>query len=184
MYARAFVGLARSDIPTGIDGGLPVVAGIYPKRQTPVEWPIKFAEHPTEGGLWVESTNDFQWIMADRVPTGFLCIRRDVIEEMAAESVQLDIHGQPGPVPYLFGTGLHQTDNVRFPGAMKFIGEDYSFCDKYVKKYGKPIHVWPDIDFVHGGYEGNLLKYLEEKIEGEELIGEAPAFEEGVGIDG
>lgn len=175
---NAFVGLVRSD--------LPICAGVYPKRQSPIEYPIKFSEHPIEGGLWVEEEEDgFQWIMADRVPTGFLCIRRDVVEEMAKDSEQLDIHGQPGPVPYLFGTELLDSPDVRWPGSKKYVGEDYSFCDRYVEKYNKRIHVWPDIDFVHGGYEGNLLSYLKEKIEGDELIGaEVPENVEGVGIDG
>jgi hypothetical protein len=100
--------------------------------------------------------------MANRVPTGFLCISRKVIEEMAAEARQLDIHGQDGPVPELFYTKIGD-DN-------RFIGEDYAFCDDYVKKYGKPIHVWPDIDFSHGKYDCNYLTYLEKKVEQEEAL--------------
>lgn len=146
--ANAFIGLVRS--------GLPICAGVYRRRQEPEDYPVQFAEHPTEGGLWVED----DWIMANRVPTGFLCISRQVIEEMAAEAKQLKIHGQDGPVPQLFYT---KTDDEG-----RFIGEDYCFSDDYVKKYGKPIHVWPNIDFVHGGYKGNLSDFLEKQIEKEE----------------
>jgi len=144
---QAFIGLIRA--------GLPICAGVYPRRQSPPDYPVKFTEHK-DGGLWVED----DWIMADRVPTGFLCIERKILEEMAADAVQMDIHGQDGPVPQLFYTKLSE-DN-------KFIGEDYTFCDDYRKKYGKPIPVWGNFDFVHGGYEGNLQKHLEQQIEQDE----------------
>jgi len=145
---NAFVGLIRS--------GLPICAGVYRRRQEPEDYPCHLAEHPEEGGLWVEDG----WVMANRVPTGFLCITRKVLEEMAADAKQLDIHGQEGPVPQLFYT---KTDKDN-----KFVGEDYSFCDDYTKKYGIPIPVWPDIDFTHGGYECNYLAWLEEKIKTDE----------------
>lgn len=143
---NAFIGLLRS--------GLPICAGVYRRRQEPEDYPARWTEHK-DGGLWVEDG----WLMCDRVPTGFLCISREVILEMAAEAPELKIHGQDGPVPQLFYT---KTDDKG-----RFIGEDYSFCDDYMKKYGKPIPVWPDIDFIHGGYKGNFLTYLEKRIETE-----------------
>ena len=144
---NAFIGLIRS--------GLPICAGVYRRRQDPEEYPVKWAEHPEIGGLWLEDG----WLMCDRVPTGFLCIERKIIEEMAAEAKPLNIHGQDGPVPQLFYT---KTDEEN-----RFVGEDYCFCDDYIKKYNKKIPVWPDIDFIHGGYKGNLLEYLEKRIEDE-----------------
>ncbi len=157
---KAFIGLVRAD--------LPICAGVYPRRQTDESYPVHFAEHPDEGGLWVETIDGFDWFMANRVPTGFLCIRRDVVEEMAADADQLDIFGQPSPVPELFFTS-HDTNDVRWPGTRRYVGEDYGFCDNYVKKYGKPIHVWPDIDFEHGsqqiGVKGNLLEWVAKDVE-------------------
>lgn len=145
---NAFIGLIRS--------GLDICAGVYPRRQSPPDYPIKFAPHPEVGGLWVEDG----WVMAERVPTGFLCISRKVLEEMAADAPKLNIHDQDGPVPQLFYTRVDEDG--------RFIGEDYCFCDDYRKKYDKPIPVWPNIDFIHGGYEGNLEQYLADKIEKEE----------------
>lgn len=148
--ANAFIGLVRA--------GLPICAGVYRRRQPDEDYPMKYAEHK-DGGLWVED----DWIMADRVPTGFLCIRRDIVEEMAAEADTYKVQsgGEYVEVPRLFYTSVLEDG--------RFIGEDFAFCDDYVKKYGKPIHVWPNVDFVHGGYEGNLSDYLERKIEAEEL---------------
>ncbi len=147
--ANAFIGLARS--------GLDICAGVYPRRQSPPDYPIKYAEHPDLGGLWVDKDG---WIMAERVPTGFLCISRKVIEEMAADAPKLKIHGHEGEVPRLFYTKVDDEG--------RFIGEDYCFCDDYRKKYGKPIPVWSNIDFVHGGYKGNLEDFLAEKLKEEE----------------
>lgn len=143
--ARAAIGLASA--------GLPICAGVYRRRQEPEEYPAKWSEHPEKGGLWV----DGDWLLHDRVPTGFLCIERSVIEEMAADAPKMNIHGQEGTVPQLFYTKL--TDDNRF------MGEDFAFCDDYVKKYGKKIHVWTDFDFKHGGYECNYHKYLLKEIE-------------------
>lgn len=147
--ARAFIGLVRS--------GKPICAGMYRRRQEPEDYPVALAEHPTQGGLWVEDG----WIMANRVPTGFLCISRKVIEEMSAEARVLNIQGQ-GKVPWLFYTKIDEEG--------QFIGEDFAFCDDYVKKYGEKIPVWASFDFVHGGYECNFEKYLEAKINDEKKL--------------
>jgi len=143
---NAFVGLIRA--------GLPICAGVYRRRQEPEDYPAKWTEHEN-GGLWM----DDNWIMHDRVPTGFLCISRKVLEEMSKEAVQMNIFGQEGTVPRLFYTRLDEE--------IKFVGEDFCFCDDYVKKYKKPIPVWPNIDFTHGGYDGNYYEYLGKKIDEE-----------------
>jgi len=145
---NAFIGLARS--------GLPICAGVYRRRQEPEDYPAKFSEHPEKGGLWVED----DWIMCDRVPTGFLCISREVIEEMAADAEKFRYTGLDGDIPRLFYTKLDENNRL--------VGEDFAFCDDYMKKYNRPIPIWPNIDFTHGGYECNLSDYLERKVVEEE----------------
>ena len=107
-----------------------------------------FAENPNGGGFWVE--ND--WVMCRRVATGFLCIRRDVVETMAKEARQVTIPDQKGQVPWVFHT--------KFDDQNRFVGEDYAFCDDYIARYGKHIPVWPNFDFIHGGHKGNLSEFL------------------------
>ena len=149
---RAFVGLARANQP--------ICAGIYRRRQAEEDYPVALSVHPTEGGLWVEKDEvGGEWIMADRAPTGFMCISRKVLEEMAESAQKIEIQGQ-GTVPRLFYTYIDEKG--------RFVGEDFAFCDEYRKKYGKPIPVWPDLDFTHGGYEGNYKKFLMQKIEAED----------------
>jgi hypothetical protein len=145
--ARAFLGLLKS--------GHPICAGAYRRRQEPEEYPVQWWE-AEGGGIWVED----DWLQCRRVATGFLCIERSVIEEMAKDAVQMEIHGQKGLVPQLFYTKLTPEN--------KFMGEDYAFCDDYVKRYGKPIQVWTDFDFTHAGYKCNYHKYLLQKIEEQE----------------
>lgn len=150
--ARGFVGLARS--------GQPICAGAYRRRQKDEDFPVALATHPETGGLWIEKDEaGGEWVMADRVPTGFLCISREVLEKMAAEAPIIEIQGQ-GKVPRLFYTYIDDKG--------RFVGEDFAFCDDYRRIYGKPIPVWPDMDFTHGGYEGNYKKHLMEKIEAED----------------
>ena len=149
---EAFIGLLRCD--------LPIVCGVYPKRQDKEEYPVLWMDEPKNGGMWVTEEG---FINAKRVPTGFLCIRRDVVEEMAADAIKLTLTGWLGEVPVIFETGVHEKED----GSHTFIGEDFTFSDKYVKKYDKPIPVWADCDFVHGGYKGNCAEYLQRTIYGE-----------------
>lgn len=143
--ARAFIGLLKS--------GLPICAGVYRRRQEPEEYPFKGTENPNGGGLWFVD----DWLQCDRVPTGFLCISRKVLEEMAEDAPKINIHGQNGPVPWVFHT--------KFDEQNRFVGEDYAFCDDYIAKYGKPIPVWTNFSFTHGGHVGNMFDWLTKQKE-------------------
>jgi hypothetical protein len=143
--ARAFIGLMKS--------GHPVCAGVYRRRQEPEDYPYKAAPDPENGGLWFVE----DWLQCDRVPTGFLCIERSVLEEMAKDAPKIHVHNQ-GLVPWVF----HPSFGGKWvpEDGASFIGEDYGFCDDYVKKYGKKIQVWTNFDFTHSGHKGNLFKWL------------------------
>lgn len=145
---RAFVGLAKS--------GHPICAGAYRRRQKDEDYPVALAQHPEQGGLWIEKdAAGGEWVMADRAPTGFMCISREVLATLAEKAPKIEIQGQ-GFVPRLFYTYIDEKG--------RFVGEDFAFCDDYRKHYGKPIPIWPDLDFTHGGYEGNYKKFISEKI--------------------
>lgn len=144
--ARAFIGL--------IQANLPICAGVYRRRQEPEDYPFKPAENPNGGGLWFVD----DWLQCERVPTGFLLIRRDVLTAMAADAPKIYVHSQNGLVPWVFHTSF-DGEWVPKDGA-KFIGEDYGFCDDYRRKYGKEIPVWTNFDFIHGGYKGNFYEWL------------------------
>jgi len=141
----------------------PVTAGVYRRRQEPEDYPANWLPHPEVKGdngedtLWVEN-ND--WLQCSRAPTGFLCIRRDVLERMVEDSRTVNVPNQP-PLPWLFETKIDE--------AGRFVGEDFTFCDKYMELYrdgvfDSPIQVIADIDFVHGGYKGNWAKFLSKSV--------------------
>jgi len=174
--SRAFVGLVRS--------GLPICAGLYRRRQPNEDYPAKYAENPNGGGLWFID----DWLQCERVPTGFLCISRKVLEEMAAEAPCMEVADQKGGVPWLFD--LKKEDVVsdkpiaktygearaliaegKDPaGCFRLIGEDYTFCDKYIAKYGKNIPVWSNFEFTHHGFKGNFWDYLNKQKDAGELV--------------
>lgn len=141
---RAFIGLLAS--------GLPVVAGMYRRRQDPEEYPVKYKEDE-EGGLRIVNGG---WVECERVPTGFLCIERGIIEEMAKDAKRWKQHNAPD-IPALFYTQVLEDG--------RYMGEDFSWCDDYCEKYDTYIHVWPDFDFIHGGYACNWHSFMNKKAD-------------------
>jgi hypothetical protein len=139
--ARAYVGLLTS--------GRPICAGVYPKREDPEKYPCHWM-HEEDGTIKM----DGHWIMCDRVPTGFLCIERKVVEEMVADAKVIKCKTEIADTqPYLFETYVNADDD--------FVGEDFAFSEKYVRKYGAGIPVYPDFDFTHGvRWKGNMHNYL------------------------
>lgn len=135
----------------------PVVAGMYRRRQEPEDYPVRWTPHPelSKDGIDKLWYDDEGFLMCNRVPTGFLCIRREVIEEMAKEAPKLAIKGH-GLVPRLFYTFVDEKQ--------RFVGEDFAWCDDYLKKYGKQISVWPDFDFTHGGFKCNYQKWISKNV--------------------
>lgn len=145
---RAFIELAKS--------GKPICAGAYRKRQDPEEYPIRYV--PNEDGT-VQVKDG--WVMADRVAAGFLCIRRDVIERMVKEADTLMVGHDP-ECPLLFYEKFEKIGEKK----SRLIGEDFAFCDDYVRIFGESIPVWPDFDFTHGGrFKGNFHEWLNKKAE-------------------
>ena len=165
--SRAFIGLLKS--------GRPITAGVYRRRQEPESYPVRYVEEKN-GGLKVSEGG---WIACDRVPTGFLCIERKVIEEMAADAIKINQPESDSAIPRLFYTKITETNH--------FMGEDFCFCDDYTARYKEPIYVWPDFDFVHDGYPCNWHTYINKQVEafdkGEideiDLVGKIPFAKDG-----
>jgi hypothetical protein len=162
--SRAFIGLLAS--------GYPVAAGVYRRRQEPESYPVQYVED--SGGLEIVNGG---WIPCSRVPTGFLCIRRDVIERMVQKCHWWSVAGQE-PVPRLFYTREDTMEEGWAPGGdlRSFTGEDFAFCDDYREQFDQPIYVWPDFDFTHGGYECNWHEFINRTIDKQEKAEMAEAY--------
>jgi len=138
----------------------PVSVGVYPRRDPDVLAGAKVSVYNAIFHDPEEFNNGC--LRVDRAATGFMCIRRDVLEVMSerASVTNLDISRfskYGGPTPMVF--------HVKH--GKKFVGEDYCFCDDYNKLheegvFDQPIWAYPDINFDHAGILGNLHKALME----------------------
>lgn len=154
--SRAFVGLVESNRP--------VCAGVYRRRQEPEDYPVHYIEDNDNPGIQVQ---DGGWVGCDRVPSGFLCIRRDVVEEMVKHVEKISIRGQSDLIPWVFHTKMVDTDL----GNRTFVGEDFAWSDLYTQIFKEPIWVWPDFDFIHAGYKCNWHKFIMKQIKKAEVEG-------------
>jgi hypothetical protein len=127
-----------------------VVAGTYPLKQTEENFPVRFL---TEGGPINLEPDGL--IEVDGVPTGFLRIRRHVLEQLAANAPKYYGRADAGqaPTPLIFERTLEE--GRRFGG-------DYTFCRKWRAMGGK-IYVTPELVMEHAGtniYQGSLGFFL------------------------
>ena len=117
-------------------GDKDITAGMYPRRAKDRKFFLDF---------FVSEENDLEFdgalMRANRVGTGFMLIRRNVIEAVAQKSVK-----------YLGQDGVGEIANV-FEFSMldgKFVGEDYTFCDK-ARDLGFKVWVDVEINLPHVG---------------------------------
>ena len=128
----------------------PVVAGVYQRKsRAKVDFTVKFG--PT---IAMDASRLME---AERVGTGFLRLRRDCLQAMVAANPGLKLKNptQPGDPNFyaLFDTTI--VDG-------QFIGEDFSFCDRW-RALGGKVFIDPSIALAHHGaavYDEALMKYL------------------------
>lgn len=116
-----------------------VVAGVYPKKQEKLEFPVVMDD--SLGHLIQSPSGLFK---ALRVPTGFLRIKRHVLEKMAEESpkyTQALAEGGSTTIAEIFQMGVK--DGLWW-------GEDFDWCNKWTAMGGE-IWVDPTIEFTHSG---------------------------------
>ena len=117
-----------------------VVAGVYPKKQEKLEFPVVMDE--SLGHLIQSPSGLFK---ALRVPTGFLRIKRHVLEKMAAASpkyLQPTAEGDKQTIAEVFRMGAY--------GSEYWWGEDFDWCNRW-RAMGGEIWVDPCIEFTHSG---------------------------------
>lgn len=125
-----------------------IVAGIYPRKQDAVSYPVR---HLPTAELWAEADGVLE---VEGVPTGFLRIRRHVLETLTASSARyLEQEGDAIESALIFEritSGL-----TRFSG-------DYAFCHK-ARTAGFRIFIDPEMHFGHIGdkeWQGCYGDYL------------------------
>jgi hypothetical protein len=165
FFIDADLGWPSGSLQRLVEYPVDMVAGVYPKRTDrytdfPVMWPAgstSLTGHPETGLL-----------KAAGLPTGFLRIRRHVIEKMIEAYPQTRHVDQDSPMPDKACWALfdHEiSDNT-------YWGEDYTFCRRWARIGGE---MWadPDITFEHVGdktYTGNLWGWLSAGQPGHPLL--------------
>jgi hypothetical protein len=132
-----------------------VIGGAYPKKQAVEEFAVSLAtdanHHPVnENGV----------LLAEGLATGFLKIRRHVLEKMQDAYPQLAYRDcASGLMTHdLFGT---------FVKKGRWYGDDYGFCHLWSEIGGK-MHCLPNVDFIHEGskgFSGNFHEFMQKQAQ-------------------
>lgn len=116
-----------------------IVAGVYPKKQDQLDFPVGLIG--VDGNL----VNQNGLYSASLAPTGFMRIKRQVLEDLASQATQFKDAVQGG--------GFREYYNIFETGRGSdgmWWGEDYTFCQKAALA-GYPVWVDPNIQFSHRG---------------------------------
>lgn len=133
---------------------LDVVGGVYPMRSDQVEFPTQPVEGavPDQDGL----------LEVEYLPTGFMAIKRHVLEKMVDRYPELLYNegaaGSSQACHALFWLELHPDPD--FPGKLKMMGEDVSFCRKWIAMGGK-CYADTVLAFRHHGMKAWHSRYAE-----------------------
>ena len=127
-----------------------VVAGVYPKKNGDDTYPVKLIP----GEQWSDAAG---LIEVQGVPTGFLRIRRQVMEALATASERYNAkNDQAFATACIFERQIHNGSRW---------GGDYVFCRK-ARAAGFSIFIDPVMRFEHSGEEtwsGNVGQYLRQR---------------------
>lgn len=132
-----------------ISRGKDVICGVYPVKMHNPYFPYMGDGPVGEDGLQ----------LAERVPTGFMLVTREVMQRLAASVRWYDMHynGETVSCPNLFDL-VHEGKD--------YWGEDFAFCKRLVN-HGYKIWVETDMDFSHVGpnaWQANLSQTLDRKL--------------------
>ena len=140
----------------------PVLAGLYPMKDDAINFPAHLACNPVTGEV-IERDGLVRALM---VPTGFLRIRRQVLEIFARDVpkfVDAEAGGGQKAYSHIFQMGMEPDGG--------FIGEDCKWSKMWVDAGGE-IWVDPNIEFGHRGtktwvatFSDHLPKYRQKGID-------------------
>ncbi len=135
-----------------------IVAGAVPKKTDSVEFNGCNLVAETNGDVPIENG----MLKASRVGTGFMRIKRSVIEKMIVAGAREYMPGDGSAYPFIWE--IFETKIIQNEGDARgqFWGEDLAFCEKW-RLMGGSIWIDPSINFTHVGrksYKANFYEYL------------------------
>lgn len=126
-----------------------LIGGLYPKKNLPIDFVVNVDRNNVLPNGQVQTVNGL--IKVTRVGTGFMIVKRSVIDKMFAAYPELKFKGNIGldpkfdPFMYaLFDTGID-------PETLEYLSEDYDFCQKWAKLGGE-IFADSTVRLSHNGF--------------------------------
>lgn len=136
LFIDSDVGWTVEGIVRLLSHDVDLVAGVYPKKQADPSFPVR----PLPGPIRAE---DNGLVEVEGAPTGFMRIRRSVLERMVEAHKDRQFIGSDGGEPYTILFERTFEDGHRWSG-------DYAFCRKW-RGLGGRVCVDPELDFIHEG---------------------------------
>lgn len=155
-----FIFFVDSDIPFDpvqldriVSHNLPICGGLYPKKQGVLSWVVSSlageAPAPISNLLKVKETG-----------TGFLCIRRDVLEKMVKKFPDIMYRGDPSPDAQRWDFfPMHAKEG-------RYLSEDWFFCHR-ARECGYDVMVDTSVQLKH---VGKIIFPLQTTLVEEELV--------------
>lgn len=119
-----------------------IVGGLYPKKGLPISYVVNGIDKPKR---------ENKLLQVKHIGTGFMCIKKSVIEKMFKKykklkyKTNIGLGEQYDDYTYaLFDTGIDEETN-------DYLSEDYTFCKRWAKMGGE---IWAEtsINLDHSGY--------------------------------
>lgn len=135
MWLDADLGFTPEDVGKLWNMQADIAVGVYAMKKPDKQWFAAWKD-----GALVHDLDQFSGpIEVDYAGTGFMLIRRDVIETLAAKSESYE--GQNGRAPALYMTPVHNDG---------FESEDYHFC-RIAREAGFKVMMDPSVRLTHWG---------------------------------
>ena len=142
MFIDADIGFEPEEIIKLMLADKDVVGGLYPKKALPVQYVVNKVPNSTKEGNLVEVAN---------LGTGFMMIKREVIESIIRKKPELHYQDAIGLDPKFDPYKYALFDTLIDPVTKEYLSEDYYFCKLWRDMGGK---IWADltIKLDHSGY--------------------------------
>ena len=142
MFIDADIGFEPEEIFKLILADKDVAGGLYPKKALPISYVVNKVPDAEKNGNLVEVMN---------LGTGFMLIKREVLEKMIEANPQLHYIDAIGLDPKYAPFKYALFDTAIDPVTTEYLSEDYLFCKRWREMGGK---IWADLSITlnHVGY--------------------------------
>ena len=144
LWIDADIGWEPDAIWRMMDSGKDIIAGVYPKKCLPIAWPMNFMTQGQNEPL--PTCPETSFIRVKDAPTGFMMIRRNVIEALLARHPEWACKFSGGDSPvhgFALWEAFIDSDGM-------YLSEDFGFCRR-AQAAGFEVWVDPAIRLSHTG---------------------------------